>query len=65
MPRLLGRFLFVRRPVAAAVRLREIEGEIREILRDYPDLAESRSNDYSNPRSRRSRRFGREPRRGY
>ena len=39
MPRLHGRFLFVRHSFAASVRLREIEGEIREILRNYPDLA--------------------------
>jgi hypothetical protein len=63
MARLYGRFLFVRHPFAAAVRLREIEGEIREILRTYPDLASTRSNDHSRSRSRRIRRDGREYRR--
>ena len=59
MARLHGRFLFVRHSFAASVRLREIEGEIREILRNYPDLAYRRSNAYSTLPSHKSRRIGR------
>jgi hypothetical protein len=50
MPRLQGRFVSPQYAPSAAGRLREIEIQIREILRAYPDLANDRSNDYSTSR---------------
>jgi len=53
MPRLQGRCVRVRS--YAADRLRDIENEIREILRTYPDLSSAGSNVYS--RSRQAENF--------
>ena len=54
MPRFQSRFVSAR-PTPAARRLREIEIQIRAILRAYPELARAHSNDCSIPRPRRGR----------
>jgi len=52
MPRFQGRFVSGR-STPPAIRLREIEVQIRAILTDYPDLARQYSNHCSIPRPRR------------
>ena len=59
MPRLQGRFTRVQRTPSAASRLQEIEVQIREILRNYPELAGCRSNDHSTSRGGSIRILGR------
>ena len=60
MPRLPGRCPSVRSLLCAADRLRDIESEIREILRTYPDIsATPSSNVHSTDRPRRQMPFGR------
>jgi len=59
MPRLQGRYANVQSPLSAAGRLREIEIEIQEILRTYPELVALPSNVHSMVRRGRTMEYSR------